>query len=214
MSLLVAIPIHGYGETAFWKSLLRLQEDLIGAVNHDFLIIENESLIQRARNNAVTTFLETDYERLLFIDSDIEFKVEDVEKLWNLNADVAVAAYPMKRKDEPASAWVDGDLVNLDELSSVVEVDFAGTGFMMIKRHVFNMFQTYYPARWHFEGKPGENVYEKRRSFGYFTCPIEDSIQYSEDYRFCQDWRNLGGKILLDPSIRLVHWGKYGYGTR
>ena len=62
MSLLICTPIHGGGQTAYWLSVLKLQEVLINSgFDHSFLILENESLVQRARNNAVTTFLETDF---------------------------------------------------------------------------------------------------------------------------------------------------------
>jgi len=212
LSLLICVPIHGFGQTPFWLSILKLQETLITAkFEHDFLVIENESLIQRARNNAVTTFLETDFERLLFIDSDIEFTPEDVSKLWNMNCDVAVGCYPMKRLDTPTTAWKDGSLVDLDQLEGITEIDYAGTGFMMIHRQVFDDFRLEFPNRGHREGKPSDNVHDSRESFNYFDTRVDGGVFLSEDYCFCQDFREMGGKILLDPSIKLTHWGSFGF---
>jgi len=143
MSLLIAVPIHGGGITEFWESLNQAQMDMYaGGFPHDLLTMKNESLIPRARDNCVTTFLETDFQRLLFIDADIEFSGEDIVKLWNLDADVAVGAYPMKTMGCPIAGWVNGELIDIHKMSGPTEVDFAGTGFMMIKRQVFERFQT------------------------------------------------------------------------
>lgn len=216
MSLLIAVPIHGGGKTPFWKSLMRLQETfLVSGLDHEFLIMENESLVQRARNNCVTTFLETEFERLLFIDSDIEFEPEDVQKLWNMNEDVAVGCYAMKRKDCPVTAWKNGNLVDLSELDQITEIDYAGTGFMMIKKGVFMDMMDEYPFRWHYEGSPTDNIHDHRKSFSWFDPRVdtEKRVYLSEDYTFCEDFRKMGGKIMLDPSIKLVHWGDYGYGA-
>ena len=207
MSILIASPCYGGQATVpYMKSILDLQAALIeGEVPHDFLFTSNESLIQRARNTSVATFLKTDFQKLLFIDADIEFSPEGVAKLWNLDAEVVVGAYSMKRIDKPVSAWKDGNLVELSELDGITEVDYAGTGFMMIDRSVFERMQSEYPDLDHEEGKVG-------KCHGWFDCPIVDGVQMSEDYNFCQKWRDMGGKVLLDPSIKLGHWGAFRYG--
>ena len=214
MSLLICVPIHGGGKTPFWLSLMKLQETLIVSnFDHNYLIMTNESLVQRARNNCVTSFLETEFERLLFIDSDIEFEPEDVQKLWNMNCDVAVGCYAMKRKDEPVTAWKNGSLVDLSELDEITEIDYAGTGFMMIKREVFEAMRSWYSERVHHEGKPTDNIHDHRISFTYFDPRVEGGVYLSEDYAFCDDVKGIGKKLMLDPSIKLTHWGDYGYGS-
>lgn len=207
MSLLICTPQYGGQCTsAYFQSALNTKEVLTECkFKHDFLITTNESLIQRARNTSVATFLKTDYERLLFIDADIEFDVEDLEKLWNLDVDVAVAAYSMKRPDKPLSAWEKGKLVEIEGRTDPFEVDYAGTGFMMIKRHVFEKMQSAHPELDHEEGRVG-------RCHAWFDCPIWNDTQMSEDYNFTRKWRDLGGKVILDPTIRLTHWGIFGYG--
>jgi len=167
MSILICTPCYGGQATVpYMRSILSLQESLLASeVPHDFLFTSNESLIQRARNTSVATFLKTDYESLMFIDADIEFSAEDVAKLWNLDVPVAVGAYSMKRPDKPVSAWKDGRLVDLDELSGLTEVDYAGTGFMLIKRQVFVAMQAQYPELDHEEGHVG-------KCHGWFDCPI------------------------------------------
>lgn len=207
MSLLIATPGYGGQVTTPWvTSALALQEAALRAgFDIGWLVTAGESLVTRARNTSAATFLaQTDYERLLFIDADIEFSPEDVFKLWTLNEDVAVAAYAMKRPDKPVSAWVDGAIVNLDELAGPTPVDYAGTGFMMIKRGVFEKMRNAKPEIEHEEGSVG-------RCWQFFDIGVVDDVSLSEDYWFCREWREMGGRVMLDPSIRLTHWGRYGY---
>ena len=208
MSILFATPCYGGMVTAaHFRSCLELREELTrGGVEHDWLIQWNESLIQRARNNMAATFLKTDFRKLMFIDADIEFRAEDVAKLWNLDADVAVGLYPMKRLDMPLSAWRDGRLVERPAFpDEPFAVDYAGTGFMMIDRRVLEQMRGAWPNREHEEGNVGA-------SFAWFDPRVEDDIYLSEDYAFCKDWRSLGGEIVADPSIELFHHGTFAYG--
>lgn len=208
MSILFCTPCYGGQVTAqHFKSCLELREALtVAGVGHDWSIGWNESLIQRARNSMVAGFLKTGFRKLMFIDADIEFRAEDVAKLWNLDADVACGLYAMKRTDAPLSAWYNGELVAFEDfLDDPFPVDFAGTGFMMIDRPVFEKFTDAWPERKHEEGNVGE-------SFAWFDPRVEDGIYLSEDYAFCKDFRAMGGDIIADPSIRLIHHGSFGYG--
>jgi hypothetical protein len=196
----------GQCTSAYFQSALNTKEVLTEfKFSHDWLVTTNESLIQRARNTSVATFLKTDFERLLFIDADIEFTVNDIQKLWDLDVDVAVAAYSMKRPDKPLSAWENGKLVEIEGRTEPFEVDYAGTGFVMIKRKVFEDLQSQYPELNHEEGHVG-------KCHAWFDCPIWENTQMSEDYNFCRKFREIGGKIILDPTIKLGHWGSCRYG--
>lgn len=213
MSILFATPCYG-GQmmVPFVQSMVQMTNVAkeVG-LSCDWYLMSNESLIQRARNTIAAYFLwETEYERLMFIDSDIEFTPDDVATLWNLDADVAVGIYAMKKEGEDLYAgWVNGKLVNINELHDVTGLDYAGTGFMMIKREVLRRMYDEWPERRHEEG-------ETTKAFAWFDPRVVDEgagpFYASEDYAFCLDWRSLGGKILCDPSIRLKHYGLFGYG--
>jgi hypothetical protein len=86
----------------------------------------------------VATFLATKHTHLFWLDADIEFEPADVAALWNLDADVAVGVYAMKKREAQwFAAWKDGKLVkDLDQFKGPIDVDYAGTGFMLIKRQV------------------------------------------------------------------------------
>ena len=147
-------------------------------------------------------FLKTEHEVLLFIDSDIEFTAEDVAKLWNLYikdhdqdvSNIYMGAY--RRKGETVTwVWKGGVERPLTDFTEPTEIDYAGTGFMMIPRKVFEALD--------------DPDWERRDGIrAYFQ---DDGLDLSEDYFFCQEARKVGFKILCDPSIKLKHWGRKGY---
>lgn len=187
-------------------SAMRLTRDLVEmGLDHDWLTVRNESLVHRGRMEMTASFLETDHTHMMWLDADIEFTTDDVGKLWNMDADIAVGVYPMKKPDACwYAAWVNGELVkDLDRFDGPVEVDYAGTGFMLIKREVIQELVKSAPT---FEGKDGRTVP------ALYMTPIVDGCLLSEDYFFCQTAREAGFKVMMDPSVRLTHWGMYGYG--
>lgn len=211
MSIFFATPMYGGMCTVgFQNSSLNLAIELTN-VNMPFNWSTpfNESLITRARSKQVAEFLNSDYERLMFIDADIEFMPHDVATLWNLDVDIAVGAYPMKQLNCPASAWVNGKIVDLSELNSPTSIDYAGTGFMMIKREVIERMEKAYPELSVIDDRSGTLGAVSM----LFDTNIKDSTYLSEDYAFCERWKALGGEIILDPTIHLKHWGTYIYGS-
>lgn len=205
MSLLIATPMFGMQcHSKYFESCIELKEDLTNAgMEHDWLITTNESLITRARNTSVATFRGTGYQKLLFVDGDIEFSSEDVALLWNLNVPVACGAYRIKQPDSPLGIWRDGKLEPL-ESEAPVAVDYAGTGFMMIDRSVFDQLEKAHPEWRYEEGMVGWSV-------AFFQDVIEDGIHLSEDYFFCKRWREHGGDVIVHPGCELTHWGQVGF---
>lgn len=221
MSILFCTPMYGGNcHHAFFKSALNLHGYLVSEnVPHDFYTLYNESAVHRARNQCVKAFLDTDYEFLMFIDGDIEFTVDDVGKLWNImdndtertNGQIGIAAgmYRMKTDDAPYAAWVDGRLITENDLAfyqqpqinatpeAYIPVDYAGTGFMLIRREVLEKLCT---SKNSYAGKdyPLHQV---------FKFPIREGVELSEDYAFCEDTRKLGYKVVMDTTVRLGHWG-------
>ncbi|MGI9411567.1 MAG: hypothetical protein ACR2OV_15920 [Hyphomicrobiaceae bacterium] len=213
MSFLICTPMYGGQCTAaYFQSCLNLKDGLRDAgVPHDWHVITNESLIPRARNEHARAFLESEYEALLFIDADIEFTEEDVAKLWNMDQDVAVGCYPMKKPGAPYAAWRQGKLVELETLESMhgpFQVDYAGTGFMLIRRNVFERLRDEQEETGflEYETKDGKTAWN------FFPIEVRNECLLSEDYCFCQNWTDLGGSIWMDPSVRLKHHGSYAYG--
>jgi hypothetical protein len=89
-----------------------------------------------------------------------------------------------------------------------IEVTKTGTGFLLIKRDVFDKLDAH-PAVKPFAndiGLPKElDPYMKT----YFDTAVREGRYYSEDWTFCENWRDLGGQVWVDKRVLLRHTGTY-----
>jgi hypothetical protein len=168
----------------------------------------NESLISRARNTLTAKFLNTEGStHLMFIDADIGWEPWHLLALLNADKDVIGGLYPMKSL--PVKWCVNG-IPGADENdpSGLVEVTKTGTGFLLMKRHVFEKLNSH-PAVKPFTNDigldPALNVHMKT----YFDTAVREGRYYSEDWTFCENWRDLGNQIFVDKRVLLKHTGTY-----
>lgn len=220
------------------RTALELEKAGIG---WDWLTEKNESLVHRGRMEMTATFLRrTEFSHLFWIDADMDWEPEHVASLWNLQTDIAVGLYAMKRPDMPLSAWRNGKLLRIEDCpTEPFEVDYAGTGFMLISRKAIDAICEFLRQRHERCKKFVETI---RRDFvvtedeapflagmldhfapdwegangrvpALFMTPIHNDGLESEDYHFCRIAREAGFKIIADPSIKLGHWGMTRYGA-
>ena len=206
-----------------------------------FRYMVNESLIPRARNRLAHQFLtETDCSHLMFIDADIGFNPIDILTLSLHAADadrsVVCAAYPKKgiewdqvktavengaATDDPKKLASLGVAFPVDIGPGAVrdfaidqpnEVKYAGTGFMMIQRKVFESLEPTLKDQTYFDPLAGQSE-DGETVTSYFDCEIDpDTKTYlSEDYAFCKKVGDIGLKIWLCPWIKLAHVGTYTF---
>jgi hypothetical protein len=45
----------------------------------------------------------------------------------------------------------------------------------------------------------------------YFDTAVRENRYYSEDWTFCENWRDLGGKVWVDKRVLLRHTGTYTF---
>lgn len=233
--LFVATPMYGgmcvgyYTEAMMGLAVQCKERDIDMA--YSYLI--NESLIQRARNTLANIFVdESDFTHLLFIDGDIRFNPSDVFKLLDHDKEIICGIYPKKDINWKSVSEAVKDGANPDDLQyssasmvinlidyqhamevqvgDAVEVQNAGTGFMLIKREVFEKLKMIVPSY----SKRGAALYSKdEKDFDaeYFACSIQEgtNILLSEDYHFCEIARKHGVRVWADPSVRLSHFGTY-----
>jgi len=167
----------------------------------------NESLISRARNTLTAKFLHNkESTHLMFIDADIGWEPWHLLVMMNRDVDVIGGLYPMKSL--PVKWCVNGFEGAEEGPDGLQEVSKTGTGFMLIKRGVFEKLDQH-PATRPFMndiGLPAElNPYMKT----YFDTAVRENRYYSEDWTFCENWRDLGGKVWVDKRVLLKHTGTY-----
>jgi hypothetical protein len=237
----IATPCYGGALTEpYFRSVIKLMTFFNShKIPLAFGTIANESLVTRARNVLLAYFLNSDYTHLMFVDADIEFKVEDLLKLYVHDKDVVVGAYPKKgvnwthiknsialdpkKELSPQQIGALGsdyainfkfknkETKTVEVESGLIKLHDAGTGFMMIKREaILKMIEKYPDLKYNNDVQMG-NVDLKDNFYALFDTMIDpvDKRYLSEDYTFCRRWQAMGGEIYLDPSISLNHYGSF-----
>ncbi len=178
----------------------------------------NESLISRGRCHLVSKMMENSVAtHLMWIDSDIGFEPEHIIQLLLHDKDVVGGLYPKKTLPIDYVVNVLPDAVNKENgqiktVGSLIPVSRMGTGFMLVKRRVFEkMFEAYPQTK--FKGNIGlDPKFDKWLYALYDSTIASDTNEYlSEDWTFCSLWRQIGGEIWADSSIRLSHSGFFKY---
>ena len=167
----------------------------------------NESLISRARNTLTAKFLEQkESTHLFFVDADIGWEPWHLLVLLNRDVDVIGGLYPMKTMP---IKWVVNGFEGAEEgPDQLQEVSKAGTGFLLMKRHVFEKLKTH-PAVKQYKNDIGLDPKYDQHLKTYFDTAVRQNRYYSEDWTFCENWRDLGGKIWVDKRVLLRHTGHY-----
>ena len=102
----------------------------------------NESLITRARNTLTAKFLTNqDSTHLMFIDADIGWEPWHLLVLLDRDVDVIGGLYPMKSM--PIKWCVNGFEGAEEGPNGLQEVTKTGTGFLLIKKHVFEKLKSH-----------------------------------------------------------------------
>jgi hypothetical protein len=166
----------------------------------------NESLISRARNTLTAKFLDMpDATHLFFVDADIGWEPWHLV-LLNRDVDVCAGLYPMKTMP---IKWVVNGFEGAEEgPDGFQEVSKAGTGFLLMKKHVFEKLNKH-PAVKPYKNDIGLDPKYDQHLKTYFDTAVRQNRYYSEDWTFCENWRDLGGKIWMDKRILLRHSGSY-----
>ena len=167
----------------------------------------NESLISRARNTLTAKFLDMpDATHLFFVDADIGWEPWHLLVLLNRDVDVIGGLYPMKTMP---IKWVVNGFEGAEEgTDGLQEVSKAGTGFLLMKKHVFEKMKTH-PAVKQYKNDIGLDPKFDQHLKTYFDTAVRQNRYYSEDWTFCENWRDMGGRIWMDKRVLLRHSGSY-----
>lgn len=160
-----------------------------------------DSLVQRARNTLVDIAINSNYDDLIFLDSDIEFKPEWIFKLLNYPEPIVGAALVKKGDTESYTVKILDKNLKYNSRNDLVEVDGLGTGFLKVNKFAFEQI-------WNMSA---EYKNEETVSRMVFNIEVKDGILISEDYVFCNKWKELGYKVWMDPSFTINHIGNKKY---
>jgi hypothetical protein len=172
--------------------------------------VRGYSAIDAGRNQMATDALAQGFDEMMWIDSDIAFHPDDVERLRAHNLPFTCGLYPKKGPRQFACEFLPGtSTVRFGKTGGLVEVRYCGFGFTHVRRAVFETIRDKLEL-------PTCNQRFKSLLVPFFQPMVvpegEGNWSLSEDYAFCERARRVGFAVMADTRIRLWHVGTYRYG--
>lgn len=182
-----------------------------------FSVIDNvgSADIAWSRSLAVAKFLDSPGTHLMFIDDDVSGPPGCVRRLLDYDQDFVASVYP-KRLDPIQFSLkflpgAKGPVV--DQESGLLEVAGVAGGFCCLSRSMLVKMIQAHPEL-EFVCKEAPMGYSPALFDHYWFKEKDGNHRLSEDYAFCYRWRDLGGKVLVDPSVTLGHTGPKRFTAR
>tara|TARA_R110000868_G_scaffold126924_1_gene334263 strand:+ start:994 stop:1560 length:567 start_codon:yes stop_codon:yes gene_type:complete len=155
------------------------------------LIIKQSCLVHKNRNDIVEEALKDNYTHIFFVDTDMCFSPQVLERLLIRDKDIIGANYYKRNlnKETVIKFMEDGKLVGKQIPEDLFECASIGTGCALIKTDVF-----------------------KKIGFPYFDFKDEmQKEEVGEDVFFCLKAIRNGYKVWVDNTVDVGHIGEYVY---
>jgi hypothetical protein len=234
--LCVGTPVHSEVSIHYTQCLLEIQKEFMKKGNNVSFLMHKSSLITQGRNLTVASFLETNADYLLFLDSDIAIGTHVIKKMINADKDVICVPYPLKSiqwsklKEKFEKGMIKTmedmetggctypvripDTTDIDMKNGVIEITHAPAGCLLIKRSVFDELIKTYPDRKIKQKSVINGQYEEKQFYYNFFDTIHDKktqTYMGEDFGFCKLWTGIGGKIFAVVDEYIMHVGEHQY---
>ena len=198
IAVFIATPTFQSPKTAYTWSLARTTAELARrGIPFQLGIPDDVKNVDDGRNGLTREFLAGNCTDLLFIDSDMRWEPESVLRILSWNEDVVCGAYRFKSE---SGTYPVGRIYSADEKTGLLDVSYAPTGFMRIRRRVF------------------EKLAPTQRTSGatkfFFMRQFNENSYDGGDVNFCRKWIAAGGKVKVDPKIWFEHVGDKRWGGK
>lgn len=135
------------------------------------------------------------YDKLIWIDSDISWKVEDFKKIYESDKDIVSGAYMIGSGDVMAYKKILNKAFTFEEIKNeidLIKIEACGLGFAAVKQGVFESL-----SRPWFQAAMTSVFFEDGKQVEF---PI-----MGEDISFCKRALDNGFEIWLDPTVKVTH---------
>lgn len=199
----ILVPVGSYIESRCEDALLVLQQR-----GYPVRRVRGYAAIDQGRSQMATDALAEGFEELMWVDSDVAFEPNDIDKLRAHQLPIACGIYPKKGPRQLAAAvWPGTKTLVFGSGGGLVDLRYVGFGFVHTRREVYTKIA---------ETLPVCNQMFKRPIVPYFLPLLQESPEgtwyLGEDYAFCERALRAGFKIQADTTVRLWHIGSYPYG--
>lgn len=220
--VMIAIPNYtGSVDMLTLRSLCTDINDLAAHGIEAVLIDEiGNGLIGDVRAKFVARFLQDErFTHLMMIDDDVSWLKGSIRGLLNADEDFVCGLYP--RRSDPVSFHFRTDaevnVLNINDKDLVEGIWGVPAGFILLSRNCCQKMVDAYPELV-FESEQVRDAYGKVVG-GYTAHALFDPyflkqdngrppVKFGEDYAFCLRWKDIGGKVYVDPAVFMGHTGR------
>lgn len=164
-----------------------------------------DGILPRARNSIVGEFLKGECDDLVMIDDDVSWKPEALPSLLSHNVDMVAGVYPMKIDEPTFPLRLLKDRQFLVAENNLLEVETVPAGFLRMSRQCLTRMRDAYIERAYHDTATNDTAW------ALFDFEARPEGYWGEDYLFCRRWRDIGGRVWIDPEMKLQHVGLKTY---
>jgi hypothetical protein len=186
------------------------------------------SAVDQGRNQMASDALHDGFAETMWIDTDIGFHADSVERLRSHNLPIVTGLYPQPKARSLACKLLPGTKkVVFGEDGGLLEIKYAAAGFLHVRRDAYETIREklklphcntrfgrgiwpFFYSYWIEEEGSGVSVQGSAKAGT--SDPIVRHRYLTEDFAFCQRAREAGLNIMADTTIRLWRISTYGYG--
>ena len=213
-SVFIAMPCYDSVKINTMLSVVKLIQQLSKSGIEAGIHTMKSPLIHQARNYLTSVFLTTEYQYLLFVDSDVEFEPESVVRMLVSKKRIVCTPYRVKSPDITKHVYTVEfkDPKNILVLAEgLVEIEAGPTGLMLVERTVFERIIKNHPEL-KIKNKATPTA-SKSHDFYYnfFDFGFIDGYAMGEDVSFCKLARDNDFKIYANIESSTTHHGSFAW---
>lgn len=198
LKYLIAIPCFDTVYTDFMLSMLNMKR-----VGKCFCQVEKSSLIYNARNNLVQQAIDNDFDRILWLDSDILFEPDLMPRLAeHLDNGIEYVSGLYFKRQYPTEPVCFKTITQMQEGRKIVTKALIYEDYP--KDQLFEIDATGF-------GAVMMTVDLAKRVKDKYGLPFSPHLGLGEDMSFCWRAKQVGAKLYCDSSIKLKHIGSIAY---
>jgi len=172
--------------------------------------LEQGTYIAINREKLVRRFMQSQCQFFLFIDSDTAFTPLDVLALLSSDVDVVSGLYRYRIQVQPGVLPhcfrdVHGEPIDVNS-PKLQECEFLPTGMLMIRRNVFEKLYQSHEQLFNQGFRAKHTLRQKPQTTDEVILKWE-----GEDEYFSRIWREAGGKLHVNSTVKVGHIGERDY---
>lgn len=188
-------------------------------------IISGAHYVAEGYNIMLKRFLDTDFDKLAFVEWDVSWTQGDLCRLAKIPHDYVGGSTRMKKPDEEYMVgWLPdphGTGLWADQ-HGCIEVAWIPQGFSVASREMCQRMWDNCDRTYNLHGEDIRDVFRDGwREFGIdaggriergdVLSDYTVTARFGQDIGWCYDWRSLGGRVHVHPEIELTHTACVGH---